>query len=179
MSKTFIEDIKDGEIKDVSQDAAILDAHTDAATAQSEVDALEGVVATGTNDAGVKIAKVALIGGLANAIAFAWQNPETVPVLVQKVLVDITTEGATATAVMDIGIVANATATADTIIDGLPVTAKIIADSITDKGSNGTGRVQKMDAKDGANDYITGKILVADAAALAGTAYVEYVKLPA
>lgn len=121
-----------------------------------------------------RVKRVALVGGLANAIAFAWQNPEDKAILVTKVLVDETTAGGTATAVLDIGVVADAVSTADTLIDGMDANAVGLYDNITDKGTNGKSR-QKMDAMDGTNDYITGKILVANASALAGYAYIEYI----
>jgi hypothetical protein len=123
--------------------------------------------------AGSKIAKVAVAGGSQNAIAFAWQNPETTAILVHKVILRITTQGATGSAVMDIGAVANATATADTLLDGVAITATGVFDNITNKGSNGLPQVV-LDEKDGSTDYITGKILVAEAAALVGKVYIFY-----
>jgi len=176
--KTFMDDIKEG--KNIATDA-----HTDAATAQSEVDALETVVGAaqgeidaleGVVDARVKIAVVSLAGGAANAFAFAWQNPETVAILVQRVLVDRDTAGGTATAVIDIGTAADATTGSNNLIDGLDANATGLADNISDAGSSGKAR-QKLDAKDGGTDYITGQILVEAAASLAGKVYIEYVKV--
>ena len=120
-----------------------------------------------------KIAKVALTAGNANAYAFAWQNPESVKIIVERVLVNLGTAGGTATSVLDIGVVANATSTADTLIDGLDLNTTGIFDNIVDKGSNGKAR-QLVDEKDGTNDYVTGKILVANAAALVGDVYIIY-----
>jgi len=159
MSRTLLEEVKDQERKDVSQDA--------------EVDSLEAVV-----DAGIKVASVAIVGGLENAFAFNWQNPESVPIMVQRVMVDIGTQGATASAVIDIGTAANGTTHSDNLIDGLAVTATGLFDNVESKGSNGKSR-QRMDAKDGTTDYITGQILAAAAAALAGRVYIEYVKVRA
>jgi len=121
-----------------------------------------------------RIKRVALTAGAANAMAFAWQNPEDKPVVVTKVVVDKTTAGGTATSVLDIGPATSATGTADTIIDGLDLNSAAVADNIADKGTNGTTRVVKRDAKDGTNDYITGKILVEKCDNLVGYVYIEY-----
>lgn len=159
MSKTFIEEIKDQELKNDSQEAAI--------------DALEE-----TEAADVNVAAVALAGGAANAFAFAWENPESTPIMVQRVLIDRTAAGGTATAVLDIGTAVNATTHSDNLIDGLDANTTGLADNITDKGSNGKSR-QRLDAKGGTTAFITGQILTEAAASLAGKVYIEYVKVRA
>lgn len=121
----------------------------------------------------VKIAKVALVAGNANAFAFAWQNPESTKILVHRLMIDLTAAGGTATSVLDAGVVANATSTADTLIDGLDINTTGIFDNISDGGTNGKARA-KVDENGGTNDYITGKILTANAASLAGYAYIHY-----
>lgn len=127
----------------------------------------------------IRVAVVELTGGLENAFAFAWQNPETVAILVHRVLVDVTHIAGTAGALLDIGTAANATTHSDNLIDGLDIqAATILADNITDKGSNGKTR-QRMDEKTGSTDYITGQILVANASALTGNAYIYYTAVPA
>jgi hypothetical protein len=124
----------------------------------------------------IKIAKVALTGGAVNSFAFVWVNQETVPIMVQRVLVDIKTAGATATSVIDIGPAADATSTSDTIIDGLALTSTGLFDNITDKGTNGKSRI-RLDERGGTTSYITGKILTANAAELVGNVYIEYIKV--
>lgn len=121
-----------------------------------------------------RVKRVALAAGAADAMAFAWQNPEDKPIVVTRVMVDRTTAGGTATSVLDIGPATSATGTADTIIDGLDLNATGIADNIADKGTNGTTQVVKRDAKGGTNDHITGKILVAKCDNLVGYVYIEY-----
>ena len=121
-----------------------------------------------------RIKRVALTAGIANAIAFAWQNPEGKSIVVTKVVVDRTTAGGAATSVLDVGPATGATETADTIIDGLDLNTTGVADNIADKGTNGTTRVAKLDKNGGTTPYITGKILVANANALVGYAYIEY-----
>lgn len=119
------------------------------------------------------IAKVALTAGNANAFAFAWQNPEASKIIVERVLVRLTTAGGTANSVLDVGVVADATSTADTLIDGLDLNTTGLFDNIVDKGTNGKAR-QIVDENGGTNDYVTGKILVANAAAVVGDVYIVY-----
>lgn len=138
----------------------------------TELDALAAADA-----AGLKIARVALAGGNANAFAFAWANPETSKIIVSKVVVDVTTKSATSGALLDVGPGATATTPSDTLIDGLDIaTAVITADNITNKGDNGKS-LCKLDAVGGTTAYITGQILVQNAAALAGYAYIFYHKV--
>ena len=121
-----------------------------------------------------RVKRVALAAGSLNAFAFAWQNPEVKKIVVTKVVVDVTTAGGSATSVLDVARVADATATGDTIIDGADLNAVATYDNIGDPGTNGTQKAYKVDEKDGTNDYITGKILVANASSLVGYAYIEY-----
>ena len=117
-----------------------------------------------------------LASGNANAFAFAVQNPEGVDCVVTNVIVDITTAGGTASSVLDIDVVADATSTGDTIIDGLDLNATGVADRHDNAGSNG-GEPKKWDKNGGSNDYVTGKILAQNAANLAGKVIIEYVPL--
>jgi hypothetical protein len=135
---------------------------------KTELDALAAVDA-----AGLKIAKGSLAAGDADDFAFTWQNPEASKIIVTRVLINITTAGGTGSSVLDVGVVENATSTADNLIDGLDLNATGIFDNITDKGENGKSR-QVVDENGGTNDYITGKILVQDAAALTGKYYILY-----
>jgi len=118
-----------------------------------------------------RVKRVALAAGAANAFAFAWQNPEDKKIIVTGVELDITTAGGTATAVIDVGPAANATSTSDTLIDGADANAAALTGSPS--GTDGK-RACKLDAKNGTTDYITGQILVAAAANLAGYAYITY-----
>lgn len=121
----------------------------------------------------VRVAKVALTAGNANAIAFAWQNPLATKVLVHRVMIDITTAGGTGSSVLDVGAVADATSTADTLIDGLDLNATGLSDNIENQGTNGKS-CAKLDENGGSTDYITGKILAQNAASLVGYAYIHY-----
>jgi len=117
-----------------------------------------------------------LAPGNANAFSFAVQNPEGVDCVVTNVIVDITTAGGTASSVLDVDVVGSATETGDDIIDGLDLNSTGTSDRHSAAGTNG-GAPVKWDKKSGTNDYVTGKILVANAASLAGQVIIEYVPL--
>jgi hypothetical protein len=123
------------------------------------------------------IADIALTAGNANDFAFAWQNPNEEAIMVEKVVIDVTTPGGTVASVLDVDVVANATSTGDDIIDGVDLNATATYDSscvADDVGGNANQKSIRCDANGGANDYVTGKILVANAASLVGRAYIHY-----
>lgn len=119
--------------------------------------------------------KLALASGSANAFAVAQQNPLGVDVLVSRAVVDITTAGGTATSVLDVDVATSATDTGDDIFDGVDANAAAISDSLngTDNGTNGEGKSWKWEKAGGTNDFVTAKILVADASSLAGNLYLQ------
>ena len=131
---------------------------------------------SGTNKP-AKWLQVALSSGSANDFAVAVQNPESVDVIIVRCILDITTAGGTASSVLDVDVVASATSTGDDIFDGVDANSAGISDSLnsTDNGTNGEGKSWKWDAKGGTNDYVTEKILTANAASLAGNLYVQYI----
>lgn len=137
----------------------------------TELDALAAVDA-----AEIKVVKGALAAGNANAFAFAWQNPESVGIHVLQVVVDVTTAGGSATSVLDVGVATSATGTGDTILDGIDINADAIYSSISAgvSGTNATENAHRVDANAGTNDYVTGKILTANAASLVGKYYIYY-----
>ena len=127
----------------------------------------------------MKVLTGSLASGNANAFAFAVQNPEDAKVLIHKVIIDITTAGGTGSSVLNVGIATSATGTGDTIFDGVDLNSAAISVStnVSDTGTNGNEKVHKMDENAGTNDYITGKILVANAASLVGNYYIFYTEV--
>ena len=126
----------------------------------------------------VKIVTAALTAGVKDAFCLAWENPETVPILVTRILVDITTAGGTATAVLDFGAAADANTTSATLLDGVNADAVAIYDNLLaeDAGQNGK-TVVKLDQKGGPTAFITGQILTDAASALVGNAYIFYTEV--
>lgn len=122
----------------------------------------------------VKVAKVALsavdtAGGLA-----AWQNPESSAVIVERVIVDVTT-AATGACTADVGISADATTLDDTLIDGADVgSAAGVFDNVDDQGTNGESK-QRLDANGGSTDYVTASVASGASAGIVGNLYIHYV----
>jgi len=124
-------------------------------------------------DASSKLVKVDLgVVGVTHAAGdhnFQWRNPEGEDIIVEKLVIDITT-AATGAATLDAGVAANGTTTSDNLMDAVDVgTAAILTtNDIAGAGANGKGS-QPMTA----GQYITGDFS-ASAAGLVGSFYVKY-----
>lgn len=137
---------------------------------------VKDMLTSDTTPVAVKCAKVTLAAADTAGGILAWQNPETTAILVLRILIDVTT-AATAACTADFGSAANATTSADNLLDGLDVnTATGLFDNVSDGGTNGKAR-QRLDAKGGTTDYVTGSKATGAAAGLAGSAYIFYVQV--
>ncbi len=119
------------------------------------------------------VAKVPLQAGDSDDIAFAWQNPVDADILVHRVIVDITAAGGTASSVMDVGVTNANDGTDDCFFDDMNINSVKVEDHLRTAGA-GQGGVHKVDQRGGTNDYITGKILAANANDLEGNVYIYY-----
>jgi hypothetical protein len=119
-----------------------------------------------------------LAAGNANAISFARQNPEAANILVQKVVVEITTPGGTALSVLKVGLADDAAGTniGTQFFTGLDANSAKVNDS-TVVGDTGAQFEWQWTAPNGAANYgwIVGQILTQNAASLAGKYYVTYI----
>tara|TARA_R100000700_G_C3105141_1_gene100536 strand:- start:218 stop:667 length:450 start_codon:yes stop_codon:yes gene_type:complete len=107
-------------------------------------------------------------GHAAGAHGLAWANPEAEDIIIEGVLLDVTT-AATGSATIDLGIAANATTTGDNLLDGVDVgSAAIMATSGVNGGTNG-----KMYQPMTSSQWITGDFN-ASAAGLVGNLYIKY-----
>lgn len=116
-----------------------------------------------------KVALTAVTGTTAGG-ALSLANPEGVPLIITRLVLDITTPS-TGAAAVDAGIAADGTTSADNLIDGASVaTAAKVLDNVSDGGTNGKAR-QKWSA----TQYLT---ITASAtlAGLVGNAYIEYIR---
>ncbi len=97
----------------------------------------------------VKVARVALAAADTGGGVFAWANDESTSIIVQRVVLDVTT-AATGACTVDVGTTAtNATTSSDNLIDGLDVNAATgVFDNITDKGST-VNRAKKLASANG------------------------------
>lgn len=129
-----------------------------------------GGTTVSTSNRVVKIAKVALgttdtAGGI-----FAWSNPETVSIIVTRVILDVTTK-TTGACTVDVGTTAtSATTSSDNLIDGKDINAATgVFDNIEDQGTNGTSRQKLASGK-----WVTASVASGASAGLVGYAYIEY-----
>lgn len=119
----------------------------------------------------VKVVKVPLgVVDTAGGI-FAWANNEGASIIVQRVLIDVTTK-TTGACTIDVGTTAtNPTTKIDNLIDGADIhTAAGVFDNIDDKGTSGKSK-QKL----AAGKWVTGSVASGASAGLVGFAYIEYV----
>lgn len=117
-----------------------------------------------------------LVGAAVNTFAFNWQNPHANPIIVTRLIVDVTTPGATPGALLDAGSAAGTGVHSDNLINGGAIDVAGVLDNFGDPGGNGKFK-QRLDANGGATDWITGQILIQEAAALAGKFYIEYIEV--
>ena len=124
----------------------------------------------------LKRAKVAFTNGAADAVAFAWQNPENNKILVVRVVVDVTT-AATLAATLNIGKSNDAITDASDIMAAFPINAIAIKDHLTVAAGIGKGGVHKLDENGGTTDYITGTIKAQNSATTVANIYIEYIEI--
>ena len=108
----------------------------------------------------------------ADDIAFIWKNPESTPIVVYRVLVDITAAGGTGGALLDIGSAADSTTGSDNLIDGVDAHAVATYCNYEDEGTS--GKPKQIIPVD---EYVTGQIKVEKAEDLEGMVYIFYLKL--
>ena len=127
-------------------------------------------------DSQSKLVKLPINGGVAiTSTAFtaglhgmAWKNPEGVDIIVESIVLDVTT-AATGSATADLGVAADGTTSRDTLIDGVDVgAAAILATSGNNGGSNGKTFVPMTSTQ-----YIVGKGS-ASLAGLVGNIWIKY-----
>ncbi len=126
----------------------------------------------------VRTASGPLIQGNANAIGFAWNNPETEDIIIKKVVVNVTTAGGTGGSHLDVGIADDAAGTnrGTEFFDDLLLNSAIVHDSWAGgDGGTQTKWVNCQDSASATDDWIVGQILDANAASLVGSFYIEYV----
>jgi len=116
----------------------------------------------------VRTARVTMTSATGNAAALSWGNPTGGRIIVQSVIIDITTaSGATTT--IDVGVDADGTGSDDTLIDGKSTAAAGVISSIDDGGTNGKAARALT-----SSEYVTGSI-TGTIGSFAGVAYISYI----
>lgn len=118
----------------------------------------------------VYVERVALAASDAAGGVFAWQNPHENPVIVTRVVLDVTTKTSGA-CTLDVGMTPTSAATsADNLIDGLDVNAATgVFDNVENQGTNGTGAQKVASGK-----WVTASKATGATAGLVGFAYLTY-----
>ena len=145
----------------------------------AEINKLSGATVTTTeinlvknSDRVVKVAKIALAAVDTGGGVFSWQNDEGASIIVQRLILDVTTKS-TGACSLECGTTAtSATTLSDNLINAVDVnSAAGVFDNITDKGTNGKSR-QKL----AAGKWVTGSVVSGGASAgIVGFAYIEYI----
>jgi parallel beta-helix repeat protein len=120
----------------------------------------------------------ALAAGNANAIAFAWHNPEAQDIYIKKVVITVTTPGGTVGSHLDVGIADDAAGTnrgTEFFDDLLLNTAQVNDSTLVADGGTQSKWVLCQDSASATDGWVVGQILDANAASLVGTYYIEYV----
>jgi hypothetical protein len=117
----------------------------------------------------VKVDRVALAAVDTAGGCFAWANPEGASILIERVVIDVTTKS-TGAGTLSVGTAANGTTSSANLIDTLDVgTAAGTFDNLTDGGTLGKSR-QKLTS----GQSVTGSKASGALAGLVGFAYIHY-----
>ena len=124
-------------------------------------------------DRAMKVARVALAAVDTGGGVFAWANPEVGSILVERVILDITTQTSGA-CTLDVGTTAaSATTLSDNLIDGVdPASAPSTPDNLGDAGANGKARQKLATSK-----WVTGSVASGNSAGIVGFAYIHYINI--
>lgn len=119
------------------------------------------------------IAKVDLGAADTGGGVLAWQNPESTSIIIDRIMLNVTTKSSAA-CTLDVGTTAtSATTSSDNLLDGVDVgTAAGLFDNITDGGTNGKSRQLLASGK-----WVTASKASGAAAGLVGYAYISYFKV--
>jgi len=113
--------------------------------------------------------RVALAAADTAGGVLAWANPTGGSIIATRVVFDVTTK-ATGACTIDVGVAADGTTSADTVMDGLDVgTAAGVFDNIENQGTNGKSALKLTSSQ-----YITASRTGGAAAGLVGYAYITY-----
>ena len=144
-------------------------------TTATQLNQITDAFGTVTFNRGVKVARVAL--GVADTVGgvFAWANPEAGAVLVNRVIIDLTTVS-TSACTLDIGVqngAALTTSIVDDLLDGLDTNAATgTFDNVENQGTNG-----KSVGKVSVGKWVTASMKTGAAAGTAGFAYIHYTNI--
>ena len=123
---------------------------------------------TGSYDAGALRVTLTAAGTTAGDVA-SIANPEGAAVIITRAILNITT-ASTGASTLDVGVAANATTSADNLIDGRSGATAGTFDNIEDGGTNGLATKVW-----GASEYVTVSEASGDVTGIAGELLIQYV----
>jgi len=142
---------------------------TNLATTGTITTAQTGAALSATTNKLPKVARVALAAARTGGGVLGWANPEGVSILINSVMLDITTQS-TGASTIDVGTTAtNATTSSDNLIDGVSGAAIALVNNGSDGGTNGKTRQKLASGK-----WVTASEASGDVTGIAGYAYIEY-----
>lgn len=120
------------------------------------------------------LAKMAITGGTdTGGGILSWINPALVPIIVQRIYIDVTVVASSACSISAGTTIVSATTSAANLIDTLDVhSATGLFDNITDKGSGGKSK-QRL----AVGGWVTISQASGASAALVGNVYIEYTQV--
>lgn len=131
---------------------------------------LQNAVGAVTFDRVVKVDKVALAAVDTGGGVFSWQNPEGAAIIVERVVLDITTPS-TGACTVDVGVTATSgTTLADNLLDGQSLATAAVLDNIENQGTNGKSAGRLASGK-----WVTASVASGASAGLVGSAYIHYI----
>lgn len=131
---------------------------------------LQNAVGTVTLDRLVKVDKVALAAVDTGGGVFAWANPEAGAIIVERVVIDVTT-ASTGACTIDVGVTpTSATTVVDNLLDGQSVATAAVLDNIENQGTNGKSAGRLASGK-----WVTASVASGASAGLVGSAYIHYI----
>lgn len=156
---------RDAEVQVADASGNLFQAGTQLTPTAAQINTLTGT------DRAVKVKRVALAAVDTGGGVFAWANPESSAIIVERVCIDATTKSTSACTV-DIGTTATSAATSiDNLLDGLDVgTAAGLFNNIDEHGTNGKSRQKLASGK-----WVTASVASGASAGLVGYAYIHYV----
>lgn len=131
---------------------------------------LQNAVGSVTLDRLVKVDKVALAAVDTAGGVLSWQNPEAGAIIVERVVLDVTTPS-TGACTVDVGVTATSgTTLSDNLLDGQSVATAAVLDNIENQGTNG-----KSSGRLASGKWVTASVASGASAGLVGSAYIHYI----
>lgn len=123
----------------------------------------------GSDAQAAKVVKVPLGVGTAGGGVFSWQNPEGARIIIDRVVLDITTQSSGASTINVGTTTTSATTSSDNLLNALSGAAAGTFDNVLNAGTNGRSRQALA-----SGGWVTASQASGAVAGLVGNAYIHY-----